>query len=207
MYFTKLGDARFFSHLDVMRTMDRALRRSGLPIRFTEGMNPKVRMSFPTALPLGMESRLEVMEIQVRPGPTLREVCERLGAELPESMRPFDVDALFKGEKWRVVEISYDVFADAEEPPSDAVIEALLAREAVPVERRGKELDLRPLLARVLREDTCLRVDIAWTEKGTARPEDLLRALGRDPENHRSVKVGITFESSFGERIRKTNGT
>ena len=64
IYFRKVGDVKFLSHLDVMRTMDRALRRTGPPIRFTEGMNPKVKMNFPTARnptpttkPVRMESR------------------------------------------------------------------------------------------------------------------------------------------------------
>jgi radical SAM-linked protein len=204
IYFRKTGDAVFLSHLDVMRTMDRALRRSGLPIRFTEGMNPKVKMAFPTALPLGMESRLETMEVQVRPGVALREIRDRLGRELPEGLRPFDADALYTGEKWSVAELHYEVFGDL---PSEGEVQALLEQERVPVERRGKVRDLRPLLAALAREEERLTVSILWTDTGTARPDDVLRALGRSPEACRVVKVGMTFLTSLGERIMKTDGS
>ena len=72
------------------------------------------------------------------------------------------------------------------------------------VERKGKKLDLKKLVTRV---ETGEEIDlsIAWTERGTARPEDLLKALGRDPADCRIRKTGMTFTSSLGETIRKTN--
>jgi radical SAM-linked protein len=205
VYFTKVGDARFLSHLDVVRTMDRALRRSGLPIRFTQGMNPKVKMSFPTALPLGMESLLETVEIRVTPSVRLSEIVERLGGALPEGLEPFDADELFTGEKWRVGEILYDVYPGEGGLPSPEDVQRLLDRDAIPVERRGKEIDLRPLITEASLGQEGLRLAIAWTDSGTARPADVLRAMGGDPDA-RVVKVGVTFRTSFGETIRKTNG-
>jgi radical SAM-linked protein len=207
LYFVKTGDARFLSHLDVSRTMERAIRRSGVPVRFTEGMNPRVKMSFPSALPLGMESRLEAVLLQVSPSMTLREVVERLGRELPEGLRPFDADELFTGEKWRVAEILYELLPAGDGLPGEGELDALLARETIPVVRRGRDVDLRPLLAELVREPDRIRLAIAWTDSGTARPEDLLRAMGRDPDQVRVVKVGIAFRTSFGETIRKTDGS
>ncbi len=48
------GEVRFLSHLDLLRTMERALRRSGLPIAYSEGYSPpRPKMSFGFALPVG----------------------------------------------------------------------------------------------------------------------------------------------------------
>jgi hypothetical protein len=143
------------------------------------------------------------MEVQVLREPTLREVCERLGGALPDGFSVVGADALYPGEKWRVVSIRYEVRGDAL-PVADEVA-GLLARERIPAERRGKEVDLRPLLRAATREDDRLVLDIAWTDSGTARPEDVLRALGRDPEGFRAVKTGMTFVSSLGETIVREN--
>ncbi|MCU0726295.1 MAG: TIGR03936 family radical SAM-associated protein [Planctomycetes bacterium] len=204
IYFEKAGDSRFLSHLDLMRTMERALRRSGLPVRFTEGMNPHVRMSFPVALPLGMESRLETMEVQIAPPHTVREIVERLAVELPAGLRPFDGDVCFTGEKWQVAEQHYEVRGEG--LPDEAAVGALLARDRIPVLRREKEVDLKPLLSELRVAGDGLVVSIRWTETGTARPEDVLSVLDHRADSCRVVKTGMTFLTSEGDRIRKPHG-
>jgi radical SAM-linked protein len=204
VYYEKSGDSRFLSHLDLMRTMERALRRSGLPVRFTEGMNPHVRMSFPEALPLGMESRLETMEIQVAPPHTVREIVDRLGAELPPGLRPFDGDVCFTGEKWAVAEQHYEVTGP--DLPSAEAIEAFLARDRIAVLRREKEIDLKPLLSELRPRGDGIALSIRWTNAGTARPDDVLAALCGSTGLRQVVKTGMTFLTSDGDRIRKSHG-
>jgi len=152
-----------------------------------------------------MVSRCEVMEIQVEPQVTLREVCERLAAELPEGIRPYDGDALFPGEKWRVKSVEYEIRGGGDGLPSPEELAALLARDRIPVERRGKEIDLALFLDRLARDEERVRLSIAWSDTGTARPEDVLKALDRNPERHEVRKLGLTFTSSIGEIIRKSN--
>jgi hypothetical protein len=60
----KEGDARFLSHRNLMDLLERALRGSGVPVRYTQGFNPRVRMHMGPALTLGVESRHEIMEIE-----------------------------------------------------------------------------------------------------------------------------------------------
>ena len=57
--FTKSGILKYISHLDLMRLFMRALRRSGLPLKFSEGFNPHPKLSFKRALKLGVESDCE----------------------------------------------------------------------------------------------------------------------------------------------------
>lgn len=59
---SKTGSARYMSHLDFMRTLERALRRSGLPITYTEGYNPHPKFSPATALPVGYSSEAEISD-------------------------------------------------------------------------------------------------------------------------------------------------
>jgi radical SAM-linked protein len=57
----KRGEMIYFSQLDMVRILERALRRAGLPIYFTQGFNPHVKLSFLNGLKLGVDGSLEVV--------------------------------------------------------------------------------------------------------------------------------------------------
>jgi radical SAM-linked protein len=81
--FSKTGSLALLSHLDLVRLMERALRRSGLPVSFTGGFHPLPRVQFALALPLGAEADGEWMDIEficeIEPAAAL----ERLQPQLP----------------------------------------------------------------------------------------------------------------------------
>lgn len=62
--FEKTGDARFLSHRNTMDVLERAIRAAGLPARYSEGFNPHMKLSMGPALPLGLESRHEVFDVE-----------------------------------------------------------------------------------------------------------------------------------------------
>src|SRR4030095_8346973 len=84
--FEKGAAMRFTSHLDLMRAWERSLRRSGLPLAFTQGHHPHLKMSFGPPLPLGHRSRAEVFDLEVSRPPD-GDLLERLNAVLPEGLR------------------------------------------------------------------------------------------------------------------------
>ena len=61
--FEKGPEIRFIGHLDLMRTMQRALRRSGLPLSFSKGFNPHIRLSFAVPLSVGVVGENELMDV------------------------------------------------------------------------------------------------------------------------------------------------
>lgn len=63
--FEKTGDARFISHLDLNRVMQRALRRAQIPVWYTEGFNTHPYITFANPLSLGFESRYEIMDTKI----------------------------------------------------------------------------------------------------------------------------------------------
>lgn len=92
--FTKKGDMKFISHLDLMRLFQRALRRSGLPVYITKGFNPHPKVSIRRALKLGVESDNEEAQFyldnaDVKP----QEFKERLNKQLPEGIKIKDAEA------------------------------------------------------------------------------------------------------------------
>ena len=59
--FKKSGDMIYFSQLDISRVLERALRRLNLPLCYTQGFRPHVKMSFSSALKLGREGYIEAV--------------------------------------------------------------------------------------------------------------------------------------------------
>ena len=69
--FSKTGAAKYFSHLDLTRTVSRALRRSRLDIWMTEGFSPRPHMVFTPPLSLGYESECEILDFRLKLGAEL----------------------------------------------------------------------------------------------------------------------------------------
>ncbi len=148
----KDGTARFVSHLEFMTVFHRAARRAGLPVRFSAGFHPAPRISFPDALPTGVESDAEIIDIELYRPCGAQETVEALNAELPTGFRILEGAVV----PWQTpspsVTINETVYR-VELPPAAPAdlprrIADFLAREKVPSTReKGRqtiEIDLRP---------------------------------------------------------------
>lgn len=86
VWFHKTGPIRYISHLDLMRTMTRAIRRSRIPLWYTEGFNPHPYMTFALPLSLGMQSECESMDIRIEGEMTNDEILNALQQVMPEGI-------------------------------------------------------------------------------------------------------------------------
>lgn len=86
LFFTKTGMTKYISHLDLMRTVMRAVKRADLPMWYTEGFNPHLFMTFALPLSLGVESLCESVEMRLTGDLSFDEVKERLNSALPEGI-------------------------------------------------------------------------------------------------------------------------
>lgn len=84
--YAKYGRARYISHLDFMRSMQRIIKRSRLPVWHTQGFNPHVYIMFPLALPLGTDSRVEIMDFALTQNLPNEQVKKQLGEKCPEGI-------------------------------------------------------------------------------------------------------------------------
>ena len=89
MRFEKTGNGIWISHLDLMRVFQRAFRRSGLLLQHTQGYNPHAFVSIALPLPVGTESRCELLEFALAGGEPveLSELPRRLNRALPAGIR------------------------------------------------------------------------------------------------------------------------
>jgi radical SAM family uncharacterized protein/radical SAM-linked protein len=84
--FRKVGEMRFLSHLELVHLFYRASLRAEIPLCYTEGFHPMPRIIFATALPVGMVSLTEIVDLECEGKSTPSEVMERLNQSLPSGI-------------------------------------------------------------------------------------------------------------------------
>ena len=153
--FEKTGRAVYISHLDLMRTMQRAFQRAGLSLKYSEGFNPHPQLSILLPLGVGCASRCELMDLRLREETELETLPERLSAALPEGIRALEAypAARKAGElKWLLIDgfMEYDD-RDAEE--MCASLRAFFAGESLVIRKKTKrgegETDIAPAIREI----------------------------------------------------------
>jgi radical SAM-linked protein len=81
----KSGEMIYFSQLDLVTILERALRRSGLPVYFSQGFNPRIKISFHGGLKLGVEGEVETTFYFLRPI-NIDELKTSLNPQLPSGL-------------------------------------------------------------------------------------------------------------------------
>jgi radical SAM-linked protein len=183
--FAKRGELRLVSHHDLMRCLERGLRRAGLPLAMSQGFNPRPKFVFPLALGLGIEGHREVLELELDRQLDAGTVLERLRAALPQGFDLLDAEAIRPGAAGQAAAADYELPIPPERTQATAdAVTAFLAAESVPYTRkrpdRTIETDLRPLVASATLDLTngFLRFRLPMLPSGSARPEEFLEAVG-----------------------------
>ncbi|MDP6446126.1 MAG: TIGR03936 family radical SAM-associated protein [Pirellulaceae bacterium] len=182
--FRKEGDLRLISHRDLVRVWERLFRRAGVQLSMSEGFHPKARMTFPSALGLGIAGLNEVMEVELAELADADELLQRFRALAPAGLEILNLRLLETGEKKaRIARFDYTI----EVPPTrrDNVrlaIESLMSKTTHLIEREGRRepLDLRAGVERIALHDELLMFQLPAGATGrsvSVRPREVLTAL------------------------------
>jgi radical SAM-linked protein len=200
--FAKRGDLRLVSHHDLMRCLERMIRRARLPMAMSQGFNPRPKVVFALALGLGIEGRREVVDLELSEPHEPTDVLNRLAAAAPPGLDWVAIEALPPdAPPPRPVTVEYMVSVPGSRRPDiQSALALLLDSSSYPVTRRRPDrtmtIDLRPFVleAELTAEDR-LRFRLKVSPDGSARPEELLEALGlRDLLDHGAVLVRTQVE-------------
>ncbi len=88
--YRKLGQARFFGHLELNNLFCRAVRRAKIEVKYSKGFHPMPRISFDNPLPLGMESEAERLRLMVSPNFSCQELMDRINLQLVQGIKIID---------------------------------------------------------------------------------------------------------------------
>jgi radical SAM-linked protein len=181
---SKSEEVRFTSHLDVGRTFERAIRRSGISIAYSEGFHPHQKVAFGPPLPLGFISDSEYLDIQLTQ-PYSDAVLYRLNQALPPGFKFLEAKPILgKSESlsWVINLALYEVELDHPEEEINAKIQSILSQKNLLVKRSykqgQKEIDLRRHIRKLdcQKEDSKSRVKmlLGLGAEGYARPQEIL---------------------------------
>lgn len=149
MRFAKTGRAKYISHLDLIRCLQRAVCRAGLPAAYSGGFHPHMQTSFAATLPLGFTSTSEILELGLTEEVPYGEVMERLNDVLPEDIRILEAGA----PQFAFKELTYALYT-VELPCDDPAqlrtdLDQFLAQPEILAQKKTKkglkEIDLKPM--------------------------------------------------------------
>jgi radical SAM-linked protein len=205
--FATADTVKYVGHLDMHRAWERAIRRAGLPLAYTQGFNPQARLQFAAALPVGFTGQGEVADVFLNEALEPAEFLSRLTAALPPGIRPLRAEPVARevpSLQSQVCGARYRVEVETGEP--DAVFAArlddFLARtEAWRERRKGKDVaryDLRPLVQELAyggpsTYGQSFTVVMRAEPGATGRPDELLAELGFEATPRRIVRAELMF--------------
>ncbi len=215
--FSKIGPTRFIGHLDLARTLERALNRAGIPVAYTQGFNRRPRMSMATALPLGYTSECELADIWL----TETLAPDVVGRQMMHKMAPGIIVS-------KVVEVPLNrpalqtvtaasTYAVSFLDPVDAsdlekrVHSILVAQELMRERKQGrkgkiKRYDLRPLIydLQVVADANGragLQMELALMPSKTGRPDEVLTVMGFDPLAARIHRTHMSLAETEAHKV------
>lgn len=187
--FIKGEQVKFLSHLDILRTFNRALRRSGVPVAYSQGFNPHPLMSFALPLSVGTTSCGELVDIDIEGDINLKDFINTINKGLPEYLKAVDVKeadlksnimALINAAKYRV-----EVYAQNTSEIEEKISE-LLSKDEILIEKESKkgskEIDIRPGIRDIkinANNKNCLELLMTLDagSKSNIKPEMVINAL------------------------------
>ncbi|MCS6926227.1 MAG: TIGR03960 family B12-binding radical SAM protein [Candidatus Binatia bacterium] len=206
--YSKLDTARFLGAKEVATLFARAVRRARLPVAYSQGYHPLPRLSFGPALPLGVESEAEFLDIELSEHLAPQTVHERLAAELPHgfAIRGAEViDLRAPSIDTSIRALCYTVRVDPLLLPTctpTVLAERVQAFQAASTFRMPKhtrhgekEVDAKQSIALVaLRDPQTIYLEVTPTARGSVKPQEFVGAL-----------LGLTREETKLLRVTKVH--
>ncbi len=201
----KREDMRWLSHLDLMRALQRAFKRAGIEVSYTQGFHPQPSLSFGPALAVGVESEAELFDFETASPLVAETIVERMNTVMPADLRVLDAwrvdgsgdslaarldlaeyrarinDARRELVPEEFAALDLERFHDA--GVQQLAIDALLQRDSIVVRRRSKgvekDVDIRPFVRALeyLPETAEVRLVLRLGSQGQAKPQEVLQEL------------------------------
>lgn len=198
--FSRGEEVKYIAHLDIMRLWERALRRAGIPIAYSQGFSPHPKISIAAPLPIGITSDSELMDIHLRKRVSPYFFIKTVSAQLPIGIGLLGVEQValtLPSLQSQMRQTEYRVELETDKGPQEVgeVLYSLLAAKQLPWQHERdtgiRRYDLRPLVNHIwlidCHESRCtLGMLLRNDSTATGRPEQVALALGF-PNRPRSV--------------------
>lgn len=205
--FEKGERIRHIGHLDIQRSVQRGLRRSGLPVAYSNGFNPHILITFASALSTGACGTREIMDVTMAEEVTEKEFLERMNRAMPPEMQLSEARAVDQKHPALMASLraaNYDLLIRDQEQAAKIIeaIPRMMARDSIPAMRKTKtalkECDIKPLLYSLRGGGQHLYATLVLTEREACKPGMLIEALGREAGIEGEIRMLITRTGLLG---------
>ena len=205
--FEKGERIRHIGHLDIQRSVQRGLRRSGLPVAYSNGFNPHILITFASALSTGACGTHEIMDVTMAEEVSEREFLDRMNKAMPPEMQLSQARAVDQKHPALMASLraaNYDLLIRNEDQAEKliAAIPGMMARDSIPAMRKTKtalkECDIKPLIYELKGENQHLYTTLVLTEREACKPGMLIEALGREAGIEGEIRMLITRTGLLG---------
>jgi len=189
----KGDEVKYLSHRDLMRAFEFAMRRARIPVRYSAGFNPRPRMSFGSAVGVGVTSDDERVVVELVSTEDPSEIRERLNSQLPNGLNVLEAEAVPDDVKSPVSGLNASQFrimaacgaGDSAQDIGTAVRKLLESAEARVIRMRkgqAREVDVRPHILQADAKEcgncsVVIDVSLGFGDSGGAGPQDFVQAL------------------------------
>ena len=188
--FAKYGSMKFIGHLELMKYLMRAVRRTDIPVKYDEGMHQRMVMSFAMPLGVGPTSSAEYMDIELEEPISTQKAMEQLGKYMCEGLEILDFREVDGGKKMKAMTIvtaaDYEVwFREGFEPDWDwkGALKEFCGRESIPWTKETKkgtrEVDMREWIYDMEIRDPSVYLRLCCSVGDNLKPEQLFGEMFR----------------------------
>jgi len=200
----------YLSVLELGKVWERTLRRGRVPLKYSQGFNPRPRMHFAAPLPVGCGSAADLLDLSLDEPWAPQRLRDAITGVTPENLIVLDVTAVdvrAKSLSDLLQEAEYSVWLqEVDEAELAETLEAFLRKEEILMPKRGRKYrgrfyDLRPLVKSLSLDPATpspwlgLRMRVTARPGATGRPDEVLRALGLVDRPRRSTRTRLILES------------
>jgi radical SAM-linked protein len=193
-----------------MVLIERAVRRSKIPVKSSEGFNPRLRISFPTALPLGISSNDEVIFVVNSEWMSSGEILNRLKGQFIPGIKILSVEPLSDNRMPLVTHIEYQIiFNDALRIPTQEKINAILGQEQILVKRNKKDcvkiVDIRRFIVDISTKDNKnIILVVKYGSDGSVSPSEVLPLMNINIQDERITVLKNKTIFNYDNRMDKS---
>ncbi len=195
--FSKLGSMKFIGHLDLMRYFQKAMRRAGIDVAFTEGLSPHMIMSFASPLGVGLTSEGEYMDLELGTPLSSQELTDALNRVGCEGILVTGAWQIPEGKANKAMTLvaaaDYTLrFRRGYAPKGDwqSGISHFFASDSIRVwkktKKSEKEVDIRPMIYQMSVQSGTVSLQLAAGSAANLKPELVmdayLESIGEEPK-------------------------
>ena len=188
--FTKLEDLMYISHLEVIKTLRRIIRRAELPAAFSQGYNPRINLAVGPPLAVGLISRGEYFDLELTEEMEVENLIRDLNAVSPNHLKflkaaeiPEDIRSLSSLLDTAIYTINFNYTVEKSLEAEKEMLEEFMEQDEIMIIRHrrkksDREIDLKKrIFSAEITEKNKWKFAVVTGSRGNVRPEELNRAL------------------------------